>query len=216
MQRLKILSIVMSIFIIGCASNLPMTSSLNDFVTMSTKTNSTEKVQLQFDSNIVDGMIKPFEKDKVKEVSGHPGFNHTESATLGRMIKEYMGNKFVNYGDSGDTKISATLTDFWIEQYSTDSTGKQVLAVLGGGEINMLCVAKVKLLLKVNRHGEELTKIISASSDDTYVVGVGTGTETSYLYKGKNSIEHTHANNINKVNNKVIMLMNSYLGEIGL
>lgn len=134
----SIVAALIAIIFSGCASNLPMTSSLNDFVMMGTKVNSTENVSFQFESNIADGLIKPLDKDKVKEVSGHPGFNHTESATLGRMLNEYMGNKFANLSPNGKTVIKSTLKDFWIEQYSTDSGGKQVLAALVGGEINMI------------------------------------------------------------------------------
>jgi len=205
-----------AIFLSGCATNLPMTSTLNDFVMMGTKVNTSENVSFIYESNVVDGLIKPFDRDKVKEVAGHPGFNHTESSTLGRMLNEFMGNKFSNLSPNGETTIKAVLQDFWIEQYSTDSGGKQVLAVLAGGEINMICVAKVKVLLIVNRNGEELTKIITVTSEDTYVSGIGTGTSTSNIYRGKDSIEHTHARNLNKANNKVIMMINSYFEEIGL
>lgn len=198
----------------GCASNLPMTSSLNDFVMMGTKVNTTENVSFYYESNISDGQIKPFNKDRVKEASGHPGFNHTESATLNRMLNEFMGNKFTNLSPNGSTKIKVTLKDFWVEQYSTDSGGKQTLTVLFGGETNIMCVAKVKILVSVNRNGNVSTKVITGSSEDSYVSGVGTGTSTSNIYRGKDSIEHTHARNINNANNKVLMLLNAYLDDI--
>ena len=210
------LVILTAIFLGGCATNLPMTSSLNDFVMMGTKINSSENVLFQYESNVTDGLVKPFDRDKVKEVSGHPGFNHTQSATLGRMLNEFMGNKFAKLSPSGTTTIKATLKDFWVEQYSTDSGASQALAVFAGGEINMMCVAKVKVLLTVNRNGEEMTKIISITSEDTFVSGIGTGTSTSNIHRGKDSIQHTHARNINKANNKVIMMMNSYFEELGL
>lgn len=210
------LAVLIALFLCGCATNLPMTSSLSDFVIMGTKVNSNESVSFQYESNVTDGLIKPFDKDKTKEISGNPGFNHSESATLGRMLNEFMGNKFAKLSPSGKTIVKATLKDFWIEQYSIDSGGKQVLAALVGGEINIMCLAKVKVLLTVIKDGEELTKIISVSSEDTYVSGIGTGTSTSNIYRGKNSLEHTHARNINKANNKVIMMINSYFEEIGL
>ena len=183
---------------------------------MGTKVNSAENVSFQYESNITDGLIKPFNKDKVKEVSGHSGFNHTESSTLGRMLNEFMGNKFAKLSTDGTTIVKATLKEFHIEQYSIDSGGKQVFAALFGGEINMMCVAKVKVILSVNRNGEDLTKIISITSEDTFVSGIGTGTSTSNIHKGKDSVQHTHARNINKANNKVIMMINSYFEEIGL
>lgn len=204
------------IIFIGCATNLPMTSTLNDFVMMGTKIDTKDTVSFIYKSDVTDGLIKPYEKDKVKEIPAHAGYNQTESTTLGRMINEYMGNKFTNLSPNGKTTITATLKDFWIEQYSTDSGGKQALTVLVGGEINMVCVAKVKVLLTIIQNGEESTKLISTTSEDTYVQGVGTGTSTSNIYRGKDSIEFTHARNINKVNNKIIMMVNAYLEELGL
>jgi len=204
------------LLMVGCAANLPMTSSLNDFVMMGTKANSAENVSFQYESNITDGLIKPFSKDKIKEVAGHPGFNHTESSTLERMVNEFMGNKFAKLSPNGTTIVKANLKEFWIEQYSIDSGGKQVFTALFGGETNVMCVAKIKVILSVNRNGEDLTKIISITSEDTFVSGIGTGTSTSNVYRGKDSVQHTHARNINKANNKVIMMMNSYFEEIGM
>jgi len=78
-----------------------------------------------------------------------------------------------------------------------------------------MCIAKVKVLLIVTKNSEESTKIISTSSEDSYVQGIGTGTSTSNIYRGKESLEYIHARNINKANNKIIMMINSYLEEIG-
>jgi hypothetical protein len=216
-STLTAISIVLAAFFIsGCATNIPMTSTLNDFVMMGTKTNGSEKVSFSYESNVVDGLIKPFEKDKVKEVSGHPGFNHTESSTLGRILNEYMENKFSNLDPNGQTTVRLILKEFWLEQYSTDSNGKQFVAAMFGGETNIKCAAKVKAILIVNRNDKELIKNINITSEDFYVSGIGTGTSTSNIYRGKNSLAYTHANNINKANNKVVMMVNSYFEEIGL
>jgi hypothetical protein len=205
-----------SVFFLGCATSLPMTSSLNDFVIMGTNANTDLDVSFAYESDIVDGLVKPYERDKAKLVSGHAGFNHTQSSTLGRMINEYMQNKYSRIDPTSSTTVVARLSDFWIEQYSTDSGGKQMLAALAGGEINMMCVAKVKVRLTVEKEGEVFTKVIAATAEDVYVSGIGTGTETSNIYRGKNSIEHTHARNINSANNKVLMMINSYLEELGM
>ena len=97
--KLFSLTLIISMLFVGCATNLPMTSTLNDFVMMGTKTNSTDKVSFTYNTNITDGLIKPYERDKTKELSGHPGFNHTQSSTLNRMLNEYMGNKFSKLSD---------------------------------------------------------------------------------------------------------------------
>jgi len=220
-MRKSILSLVVfiSIAILFCScatTNLPITSTLNDFVMMGIKVNNSENVSFQYESNVVDGMMKPFDRDKVKELTSHPGFNHMESATFGRMLNEFMSNKFAKLSPSSEIKIKVLLKDFWIEQYLTDSAAKAIMVALFGGEINMICVAKVKIQLEINRDAEELSKIITSTAEDTFVSGYGTGTSTSNIYRGKNSIEHTHANNINKTNNKVIMMLNSYFEEIDL
>ena len=216
----KITKIIFSLLLLNmlmsCATSLPMTSSINDFVMMGTKTNTTNEIKFHFSTKIMDGLVKPFNKNQESEITGHAGYNHTESSTLNRMLKEYLSNKFSKISESGDTKIEVTLKDFWIEQYSTDSGGSQFAAVMFGGEINNLCVANLKLLLKVEANGKTLTKNISVTSEDNFVQGIGTGTSTSNVYRGSNSIEYVHARNINKVNNKALMLLNSYFEEIGL
>jgi len=215
MKKCSLIFIFCVLFLFDCATNLPMTSSLNDFVMMGTKVNSTEKVNFTYESKIIDCLIKPYNKDKEGEITSHPGFNQTESSTLGRMLNEYFGNKFTQLNQGGDSEIKVVLQDFWIEQYSTDSQGQQLLAAFVGGEINTMCIAKVKVLLIVTKNSEESTKIISTSSEDSYVQGIGTGTSTSNIYRGKESLEYIHARNINKANNKIIMMINSYLEELG-
>ncbi|MCP5062928.1 MAG: hypothetical protein GY936_10735 [Ignavibacteriae bacterium] len=217
---MKIIKISIVLFIgllfSGCSTHLPTTSSINDFVVMGTKTNNVESVSFQYASSIVDGSTKPFERDRAAEVSGHPGFDHTQSSTLGRMLKEFMGNKFSKLSPNGTTSIKATLQDFWVEQYLSDgNTGNVVLKALAGRAVNMICLTKIKVKLVVNKNGKESSKVITGTSEDTYVTSKAAGASAD-VNSGKNSIEHTHARNINKANNKVIMMMNSYFEEIGM
>jgi hypothetical protein len=190
-----------------------MTSNVNDFVMLGADTNTLHHVAFEYESQISDGLIKPCRKDRGPEYGS--SYAHTECTTLERMLKEYMSNKFFKMGPDGDTKIKVTLTDFWIEQYVTDSTGKAVLASMFGGEVNSVCVAKVKVLVAVKLGGVDYNKIIVGSAEETHVSSFGTGTKTSYLYRGKESIEHIHAKNINDANNKVLM-MNHYFEELDL
>lgn len=219
MKKSKIIKssvvVLIALFIGGCATRLATTSSLNDFVVMGTKTNNVEKVSFQYASDIMDGLIKPFERDKIDEVPGHPGFKHLQSSTLSRMLKEFMGNKFSKLSPNGTTIIKATLKDFWIEQYLADSNSDVLWDALAGREVNLICIAKIKVLLTVNNNGEKLSKTISVSSEDTYISSKASGA-SSDVNTGKNSIENIHARNINKANNKVIIMMNSYFEEIGL
>ncbi len=217
-MRIPIVFIVVTPFLFGCMMplNLPMTSTLNDLVSMGTKTNGKENISFEYKSNILDGVIKPFGKDRSEEQAMHPGFGHSESVTLGRMLKEYMHNKFSKISQDGETKITILLKDFWIEQYSTESKDKQSMVALFGGEINIISIAKVKVQFTINRRGKEEIKVVTATTEDVFVSGIGTGTTTSFAHRGNDSIEYVHARNINKANNKVIMIFNSYLEEKGL
>jgi hypothetical protein len=193
-----------------------MTSNVNDYVMLGTDTNTLQSVAYEYESKVSDGIIKPCGKDKGPAQKGQPGFIHAESTTLKRMLNEYMSNKFIKMAPDANTRIKVTLTDFYIEQYTTDSTGKAVMAAFFGGEVNSVCVAKVKVLVNVNRNGVDYSKVLVGSGEETHVAGYGTGTKTSYLYKGKDSIEHVHAKNINNANNKILMLMNRYFENMDL
>lgn len=199
----------------NCASTISLTSNINDFVMMGIKTNTNAKVDFQYSSKVQDGEVKPYTKDKQEQVSG-TSYNLDEPSSFKNMISEYMSDKFPNINPNGSTKINVTLEDFYIEQYSEESTGKKVLTALFGGENNYILVAEVKVLVTVNHNGQESSKIITGISEDRYIQGVGTGTSTSNVYRGNNSIENVHASNINKANNKVLMLLNSYFQELGL
>jgi len=204
MKRIATLLLVLGMTT-GCATNLPTSSSLNDYVVIGTKTNSTESVLFNYESNITDGFMKPFERDKDKEVWDVPGFYHSESSTLGKILKEYFENKFTNLSPGGETVIKVTLKDFWVEQYATDTDGKKFAVAMAGGSLNYSCVAKVKVVISVTRNGVELTKNINTSTEDVYSYG-----------PSRESIILTHARNINNANNKIAMMMNSYFQEIGL
>ncbi len=208
--------IISTLFLLGCASNLPISSSLNDFVMMGINVNSSDGVRFIYESKITDGSIKPYTKDKQGVVTSPSGYIHTESSTLEKMLNEYFENKFTKLNQGNNVVIKVILDDFWIEEYSPESTGKILLKAFAGGETIINCVAKVKVLVIVNKNGEEYRRIINASSEDHFVQGIGTGTSTSNIYRGKESIEFIHARNINKANNKVIMMLNSYLEELGL
>ena len=221
-MRRQIRSIALAIglvaFFLGCAttSNLPMTANIDDYVMLGTDTNILQKVAFEYESKIADGVIKPCEKDKGPEQSSHPGYFHKESTTLERMLNEYMSHKFFHMNPDAKIRIKVTLTDFWIEQYLTDTTGKVVESASSGGDVTSVCSAKVKVLVTINRSGVDYSKILVGSAEETYVSGFGTEAQKSYRYKGQESVEHTHAKNINQANNKVLALMNRYFQNMDL
>ena len=216
--RSIVLAVGLVAFLLGCAttSDLPMKADIDDYVMLGTDTNVLQKVAFEYDSKISDGIIKPCEKDRGPEQGDHPGYSHTESTTLEQMLNEYMRHKFFHMTPDAKIRIKVTLTDFWIEQYLTDSTGKVVESATVGGDVTSVCLAKVKVLVTINREGVEYSKILVGSAEDTYVSSFGTEAQKSYRYKGKESVEHTHAKNINTANNKVLVLMNRYFENMDL
>ncbi len=208
--------LAIAIIFVGCTTPLPVTSSLNDFVMMGTKANNSEEVSFTFKSMIKDSVIIPYTEGRVAPVQSHAGYTHTASAAFGRMLNDYMSSKFMKIAPNATVKLSLTLEDLWLEQYSTSSTGTMIAVAFVGGEIDMMCIAKVKLHVMLDQNGEIIEKIISTSAEDVFVSGVGTGTSTSNIHQGKNSIQHIHARNLNKAENKAIMMLNAFLEEAGL
>ena len=221
-MRRQVRSIALAVglvaFFIGCAttSDLPMKADIDDYVLLGTDTNVLQKVAFEYESKISDGIIKPCEKDKGPEQGSHPGYLHTESTTLERMLNEYRTHKFFQMNPDAEIRIRVTLTDFWIEQYLTDSAGNVVKSASSGDEVTSVCSAKVKVLVTINRKGVDYSKILVGSAEETHVSGFGKEAQKSYRYKGQESVEHAHAKNINQANNKVLVLMNRYFENMDL
>ena len=175
------------------------------------KTNTNEKVNFTYTSKVQNGKIKAYTKDMAEEVGG-PGYEHTEASSMEKMVSEFMSNKFPNITDDGTTKIQITFEDFHIEQFTEESTGKQVVTALFGGKSDMILVAKVKVKVFVTRNGKEEAKVITGSSEDRYT----SVTTSNGTYDKNDSIEIVHAKNINNANNKVLMLLNAYFQELAL
>ena len=57
-------------------------------------------------------------------------YSHTESATFGKMVTEYLNNKFPNIQSNALTKVVVSLEDFTLENYAAESAGQQVLTKL--------------------------------------------------------------------------------------
>lgn len=208
MKNLLSIGFLMLIMLsVGCTQNLPMSTTLNDFILMGTRTNSSDKIKFEFETFVPDGQMKVYTKNKVKETGGK--FTHTESTALKTMLNDYMFNKFSQFDMGDDVIIKVILKDFWIEQYITDSGGTQAIKILDtilsgtAHKSNYLISAKLKIQITVIKDGKENVKMIMATSDGT-------------SYSQNAAPMAIHGENVNKVNNKAIMLINSYFEEIGL
>ncbi len=214
MMTLKnlIITVCSIVLFSGCvASSIPLSSKISDVTMNNIKTSSAKIVGYEYKSDIVDGLIKPCDKDCREQNNSHPGFLHTESATLDAMLKNYLSMKFQNVDNSSNPMVKVKLKKFWIEHYSNDSSGQRLLVALGGGETNMTVVANMDLTFEVSKDGNVTTKNIRVSDDDVHVVGVGTNTSTSNLNRGRDSLEFRVANAMNAANNKTIIMLNQFI-----
>ena len=168
----RILFSVLALIFMSCTTAIPLTSSLNDFVSMGIKVNSKDAITYKFTSDVQDGLFKPYEKDKSKLVSGNGNYQITPFSTLNRMLDEYITNKFSNLNENSDNVLDIKFKDFWIEQYTNDSGGSQFAAAMFGGEIGFICVAKVNVEVKFLKNGEEIIKKFNATAEDNYVAGI--------------------------------------------
>ena len=211
------LIITLFLFANGCAPNLtlPTSSSLNDFLTMSIKTNSDDTIEFTYTSDLPDGLLSLYQGEKEKVIEAVK-YNHTQSSTFKRMVQEYLENKFLNINSAGETKIKLHFKDMWCEQHMISSGGQATMAAMFGGEIKTKYVIKSKAVLTVIHNGETKTKVLSTTVDDMVVSGFSTGTSTSNIYQGENSTEFKIAKLVDKSNNKIIMGMNSFLESLDL
>ncbi|MFH1235805.1 MAG: hypothetical protein V1685_02600 [Parcubacteria group bacterium] len=211
MLRKTITLIGSALLLSACASSIPTTTKMSDAIMMGIKTSPAKAVGYEYKSNIQDGVIKPCNKDTRDVQGSHPGYMHTESTTLDKMIRDYMSMKFSSMDSVSDPKIKVTLKDFWLEQYSTDSKGRQWLVALGGGELNIMVVANLDLVYEISKGGASVTKAVRVSGDSAHAAGIGTGTSTSNIYRGNQSIEFRVADAMNAANNKAIAMLNQFI-----
>jgi len=196
---LMMLLIILGLFV-GCAQNIPMKSSINEFVLMNIKTSSQKGVNFTYSSNLVGTKLPIYGKDK-KPLSGLGSYNADETTNLKIMISEYLQNKFFEFDASSPIALDIKLDDFYVEYYCTDNLGTQLLKGLAEAPSNFISSAKLVILIALNNNGEIINKRLSASTDVTT-----TGNQST---KGI-------GDSINQVNNKMLMLLNAFLAENGL
>jgi hypothetical protein len=114
-----------------------------------------------------------------------------------------MESKFTKMNSAADVKIRIHLQDFWLEAY-TDNMGQAIL--FGMSNLNTVYTANIKVLVTIIKDGEEFTKILQTSADDTQ----------SGQSVGQNSWENVVGRIINNVNNKILMLLNAHFEELEL
>jgi hypothetical protein len=175
-------------------------------------------VTVEFSSSIQDGLVIPYHQDKELN-SRESGYYLSQNTTIHEMLNEYNRKKFPSQETDDILKIFIHLDDFWIEEYITDNETIRFLSFLGGlgsgSSTNYMLTANMFLTVKLLKDGELLTKTIFVNFENTFRTGGG-GEESKSNYGGMTSLTGTHALNINHINNRAIMILNTYLEELGL
>lgn len=196
--------ITLSLVLSGCAqTTIQPSTTANDLVVFGTETNNRDVVSWEFASELPpDAKVIPYERDYTALRSGHMGYLLQESAVLQRMTKEFMTNKFMNLQENAPNHIKVELKSFEIEEFSPDTAGMQILKSLGDSQQRVATGARLKVLVTVNAKGKSpQSKLIAASSQDEVI--------------GKR-ITEAHAETVNAVNNKYLMLLSKFLESQGL
>ena len=195
----------------ACATAIPTSSRMSETMMMGIKQGPVKAVAFEYLSAIQDGEIEPVGKDTRETQPMGPTYEHTENSTFNRMLYDYIGMKFPAIDAAAPVKVKVTLNDFWIEQYNTSSTGKQIMVGLIGGEMNVAVVDHLALAFEFSNGRAPVTKNVLVESDSTHVQGIGTYTNTSLYNRGRDSIEFRVAEAMNGANNKAIALLNQFI-----
>lgn len=198
-QNLLLPGVVLLILLSGCVSNLPVTSSLDDFVVMNIKTENDDPVHLKFSTKVQPGTIK-VTNQKGTTLPG--GYKQNLPYTFNQMVDEYLVNKFRHYNKEGKgTEFKVELLEFNLEQYPAGNTGEQVVNALAGVSGDYMTTAKVKARLTFEKDGQTYEKLFATTEED--------------IWGGYGSVHRVHGKNTSGALNKVMMLMNRYFEEIG-
>ncbi|MDD4220576.1 MAG: hypothetical protein PHR10_10400 [Sphaerochaetaceae bacterium] len=202
--KMRVMHVFICIFILtflmGCTHNVPMKSSINEFVLMNIKTSSHQGVNFTYQSNLVGADLPIYGKGK-KPSSTIGKHVADETNTLKSMLTEYFTNKFLEIDPNSALAIEVKLDDFWVEYYVIDSSGMQLAKAITGAQNNYMSSANLIVLISLKHNDLVSKKRLSASAES-----ISSGAQTINVI----------GDSINQVNNKMLMLVNAFLAENGL
>lgn len=195
----------------ACAATVPLSSRLSETMMSNIRPDTGKGVVYEFKSGIKDGELQAVAKDSRTPSTMGSIYVHNESVTLDKMLRDFLDLKFGGIDPSAPRQVRVTLRDFWIEQYNTESTGRQIAVGLFGGEMNIAIVAHIDIDLEYSNGDKHTTKRVRVDADSTHVQGVGTYSGTSAFHRGRDSIEFRVAEAVNGANRKAIIILNAMI-----
>jgi hypothetical protein len=200
MKQKLLIFIIFTLLLSACATNIPVKSSMNDFVLMGLKTNRQDTISYEITSNINDGTTTVL-KEEGSGSTGSVVIN--EGIALKKMIADYMFARFSKISDNSDINIKIALQDFIVRDWSTESSGMTALRFVAGSARDSRTVsARIVAVIDVIQKGKTETKTLIATAEENYI-----GQFTSE--NGNKAFSDC----VNSANNKLLMQLNSFFED---
>lgn len=200
MKNLKLLIVaVIALMAVACSQNISIKPSINDNVLMGITTSSHRGLNFTYSSLLPDNKIPIYRQNK-SALTNNRNYTCDQSGTLQRMLNQYLSNKYHELSTDADLKMQVTLTDFYMEHYTTSSAGIQAISILVDDDsiVNYMVSAFVTVEVSLEQDGVKVQRSFSASADAS----------TDYDHEVA-----AFSDAINQANNRILMLLNAFLTE---
>ena len=200
MKNLKLLIVaVIALMAAACSQNISIKPSINDNVLMGITTSSHRGLNFTYSSLLPDNKIPIYRQNK-SALTNNRNYTCDQSGTLQRTLNQYLSNKYHELSTDADLKMQVTLTDFYMEHYTTSSAGIQAISILVDDDsiVNYMVSAFVTVEVSLEHEGQKVQRSFSASAD----------VSTDYDHEVA-----AFSDAINQANNRILMLLNAFLTE---
>jgi hypothetical protein len=189
--------LIYTLFLAGCAINLPISNSMSEFKPAEGKAAPEINVSYTCKTQFKDGKIVPMRSNEEDYVSGIV-FEHNESEILTNMLNKYMSSKYRLDETESENKITIILKDFRLIQYSKDSADMEFVKLYLGRALDMQSIAKIMLQVQIKNNGN--------TSKENFII-------TSQSPASNYFIGEAHTENIDKMNAEVLEKIDDYLTD---
>lgn len=203
---MKWIAIVLMGFLIGCSTNIPMSTTLDDEWVYDLEVNDSIPVIFQLENQLASGSFFQFEK-KVGNIL-HPVDNeyvYNEYAVLDEMLKDLLRYRFTHATEKDPARINVSLKSVSISSEPTENEHVETLNSLFILPATRLYTAQVQVEVNVTYQGETHTRIIHGKAN---MLGAA-------FPKSKADVIN-FSKVLNQANNRVVHFTNQFLGDVGL
>jgi hypothetical protein len=193
----------------GCTRTISARASLSEGLVASIQPIQAADVSATVSSNVKDGEFPTTAPEGTRADKSGDVYVLAAATLFKAMGSEFLADKFPNAKADQPKKAALVLEEVVLQRYSNDSSGSMIMAGLAGGEINWIQSVSVRVTASVGG----VTRTIKGSADDTMVDGIGTGTQSSAIYKGENSQEMKFGRAFTAAINKALALSNAFFEQ---